>query len=221
MSRSRSGSICHQDVGARVNHTRRIGYGWLHGCMDLVLELELINCHAVPVGPVANATADSRVGVRVSPRAKSKIVSELAQSCEIQESHLPHRTTAHVTRAQTHAHQQSSLATTSIRDISIDPTIPSSLDGCIMTCHDSPLSVHALPHAPPRILGICRRSTAAASLALPRAASTTHRATADRLCARTGNMIMTSLSPWNICPATRTSLRLRAALLARLPWYSH
>merc|ERR1712072_1205126 len=39
LSRSRSGSTCHQDVGARVNHTRRIGYGWLHCCMDLVLEL--------------------------------------------------------------------------------------------------------------------------------------------------------------------------------------
>ena len=180
------------------------------------------NCHAALVRR-ERTRLPTRVSVWVSPRAKSKIVSELAQSCEIQESHLPHRTTAHVTRARTHTLISSPSRTRNdvAFDISIDPTIPSSLDGCIMTCHDSPLSVHALPHAPPRILGICRRSTAAASLALPRAASTTHRATADRLCARTGNMIMTSLSPWNICPATRTSLRLRAALLARLPWYSH
>ena len=149
---------------------------------------------------------------------KKLITSRLPVSDQTVHRIIDRTTAARDTRAHTHTHQQSSRTRNDVAfDISIDPTIPSSLDGCIMTCHDSPLSVHALPHAPPRILGICRRSTAAASLALPRAASTTHRATADRLCARTGNMIMTSLSPWNICPATRTSLRLRAALLASTP----
>ena len=69
LSRSRSGSICHQDVGARVNHTRRIGYGWLHGCMDLVLAVGTRTVTRCVGGwSVANATADSRVSVGVAAR---------------------------------------------------------------------------------------------------------------------------------------------------------